>query len=78
MLIFSKEKELELSDAIGFTFSVFSMIRRKDIMVDYVKMTIKEQKNIALIAHDGKKEEMIKWLRKVFTTKKENALELRF
>ena len=30
-------------------------------MVDYVKMTIKKQKNIALIAHDGKKDEIIKW-----------------
>lgn len=30
-------------------------------MVDYVNMTIKKQKNIALIAHDGKKDDMIKW-----------------
>ncbi len=30
-------------------------------MIDYLKMTIKEQKRIALIAHDGKKQEMLKW-----------------
>lgn len=30
-------------------------------MIDYLNMTIKEQKNIALIAHDGKKQEMLKW-----------------
>lgn len=30
-------------------------------MIDYLVMTIKEQKNIALIAHDGKKREMLKW-----------------
>lgn len=30
-------------------------------MVEYVNLTIKEQKNIALIAHDGMKDEMIKW-----------------
>ena len=30
-------------------------------MVDYVKMTIKKQQNIALIAHDGKKDEIIQW-----------------
>ena len=30
-------------------------------MVDYVNLTIKEQKNIALIAHDGMKDEMTKW-----------------
>lgn len=28
-------------------------------MVDYVKMTIKRQKNIALIAHDGKKMKLL-------------------
>lgn len=30
-------------------------------MVVYLNLTIKEQKNIALIAHDGKKQEMLKW-----------------
>lgn len=30
-------------------------------MVDFVEMTIKQQKRIALIAHDGKKDEIIKW-----------------
>lgn len=30
-------------------------------MVDFVEMTIKRQKRIALIAHDGKKDEIIKW-----------------
>ena len=30
-------------------------------MIDYLNMTIKEQKRIALIAHDGKKQEMLKW-----------------
>lgn len=30
-------------------------------MIDYLNMTIKKQKNIALIAHDGKKQEMLQW-----------------
>lgn len=30
-------------------------------MIDYLNMTIKKQKRIALIAHDGKKQEMLKW-----------------
>ena len=30
-------------------------------MLEYLNMTIKKQKNIALIAHDGKKQEMLKW-----------------
>ena len=30
-------------------------------MINYLKMTIKKQKTIALIAHDGKKQEMLKW-----------------
>lgn len=30
-------------------------------MIDYLDMTIKKQKNIALIAHDGKKQEMLEW-----------------
>ena len=29
--------------------------------LDYLTMTIKTQKNIALIAHDGKKQEMLEW-----------------
>ncbi len=29
--------------------------------VNYLTMTIKKQKNIALIAHDGKKQEMLEW-----------------
>ena len=30
-------------------------------MIEYLNMTIKKQKSIALIAHDGKKQDMIKW-----------------
>ena len=30
-------------------------------MIEYLNMTINEQKNIALIAHDGKKHDMLKW-----------------
>lgn len=30
-------------------------------MIDYLNMTIKKQKRIVLIAHDGKKQEMLKW-----------------
>jgi len=30
-------------------------------MENYLTMTIKKQKNIALIAHDGKKQELINW-----------------
>ena len=30
-------------------------------MIKYVTMTIGKQKNIALIAHDGKKQDMLKW-----------------
>ena len=30
-------------------------------MIEYLDMTIKKQKNIALIAHDGKKQEMLEW-----------------
>ena len=28
---------------------------------EYIKLTIKKQKNIALISHDGKKQEMLAW-----------------
>lgn len=30
-------------------------------MIDYLNMTIKKQKSIALIAHDGKKQDMLDW-----------------
>lgn len=30
-------------------------------MIEYLTMTIEKQKNIALIAHDGKKQDMLKW-----------------
>ena len=30
-------------------------------MIKYLTMTIEKQKNIALIAHDGKKQDMLKW-----------------
>ena len=30
-------------------------------MIDYLNMIIKKQKRIALIAHDGKKQEMLNW-----------------
>lgn len=30
-------------------------------MIEFLNMTINEQKNIALIAHDGKKHDMLKW-----------------
>ena len=30
-------------------------------MIEFLKMTIRKQKNIALIAHDGKKQDMIQW-----------------
>ena len=31
---------------------------------EYVKLTMSKQKNIALIAHDGKKQEMLEWCEK--------------
>ncbi len=34
---------------------------REGMERDYITLTIGKQKNIALIAHDGKKQEMIKW-----------------
>ncbi len=33
-------------------------------MTNYINMIIKKQKNIALIAHDGKKQEMLQWCEK--------------
>ena len=30
-------------------------------MIKYLTMTIGKQKNMALIAHDGKKQDMLKW-----------------
>lgn len=36
-------------------------IRRKNMSIEFLTMTIKKQKNIALIAHDGKKHEMLDW-----------------
>ena len=33
-------------------------------MANYINMTINKQKNIALIAHDGKKQEMLQWCEK--------------
>lgn len=33
-------------------------------MIEFLKMIIKKQKNIALIAHDGKKQDMIQWCQK--------------
>lgn len=34
---------------------------QKTMENDYITLTIGKQKNIALIAHDGKKQEMIRW-----------------
>lgn len=36
-------------------------MKEKRTMIEYLKMTINKQKNIALIAHDGKKQDMIQW-----------------
>ena len=36
-------------------------MKEKSCMIEYLNMTIKKQKSIALIAHDGKKQDMIKW-----------------
>ena len=43
-------------------------------MVNYVNMTIGKQKNIALIAHDGKKQEMLKWCEKNKTILEQHRL----
>jgi len=53
---------------------VFSLKREEYKMIQYVDMTIKEQKNIALIAHDGKKQEMLKWCEKNKSTLKQHKL----
>lgn len=36
-------------------------MKEKRTMIEFLKMTINKQKNIALIAHDGKKQDMIQW-----------------
>lgn len=43
-------------------------------MTNYINMTIKKQKNIALIAHDGKKQEMLQWCEKNKEILKEHIL----
>ena len=43
-------------------------------MINYINMTIGEQKNIALIAHDGKKQEMLKWCEKNKSILKQHKL----
>lgn len=48
--------------------------RKEYKMIQYVNMTIKEQKNIALIAHDGKKQEMLKWCEKNKSILKQHKL----
>ena len=39
-------------------------MRKDKAMANYINMTINKQKNIALIAHDGKKQEMLQWCEK--------------
>ncbi|MDE6182024.1 MAG: methylglyoxal synthase [Eubacteriales bacterium] len=43
-------------------------------MSDFINLTIKKQKNIALIAHDNKKPELIEWCKKYFNILKEHNL----
>ena len=43
-------------------------------MTNYINMTINKQKNIALIAHDGKKQEMLQWCAKNKEILKEHIL----
>ena len=43
-------------------------------MTNYINMTINKQKNIALIAHDGKKQEMLQWCEKNKDILKEHIL----
>ena len=52
-----------------------SLFNRKEYqMINYINMTIGEQKNIALIAHDGKKQEMFKWCEKNKSILKQHKL----
>lgn len=52
-----------------------SLFNRKEYqMINYINMTIGEQKNIALIAHDGKKQEMLKWCEKNKSILKQHKL----
>ena len=52
-----------------------SLFNRKEYqMINYINMTIEEQKNIALIAHDGKKQEMLKWCEKNKSILKQHKL----
>ena len=43
-------------------------------MIELLKMTINKQKNIALIAHDGKKQDMIRWCHNNKETLKKHRL----
>ncbi len=43
-------------------------------MSDFINLTIKKQKNIALIAHDNKKSELIEWCKKYINILKEHNL----
>lgn len=43
-------------------------------MSDFITLTIKKQKNIALIAHDNKKAELIEWCKKYIDVLKEHNL----
>lgn len=56
------------------TESVSAFTRKEYKMMNYINMTIKEQKNIALIAHDGKKQEMLKWCEKNKSILKQHKL----
>ena len=49
-------------------------MRKDKAMANYINMTINKQKNIALIAHDGKKEEMLQWCEKNKGILKEHIL----
>ena len=49
-------------------------MRKDNVMTNYINMTINKQKNIALIAHDGKKQEMLQWCEKNKEILKEHIL----
>lgn len=49
-------------------------MRKDKAMANYINMTINKQKNIALIAHDGKKQEMLQWCEKNKEILKEHIL----